>query len=86
MEARWETAVGGTYGGRRFIILVNAITDANPECTKKPSDTNQAKGKATCPESYWPQSPNECVDSEDLKKSTLVASSYKTERTHESGE
>jgi hypothetical protein len=37
-----------THRSGRFVILVYASTDANPERIENASETDKAKGKATC--------------------------------------
>jgi hypothetical protein len=62
-----------TYECRRFIILVDPITDANPERNEYTSEANKAESNATCIDSYPPQSCNEHVDSKYLARCAQVA-------------
>jgi hypothetical protein len=55
-----------THGCRDFIILVDPTADANPECNEYPNEAYNLKSKATCFDSYPPQSCYERVDSKYL--------------------
>jgi hypothetical protein len=61
-----------TYRCGSLIVLVNAITNTNPECNKKSCNSNYAKSKASRSTSYIPPSHYECMESENLVSSKLV--------------
>ena len=63
---RSSEKIGNTYRCRGFIVLVDAITDADPEHDVKSCDDNNAKSKVTCSNSNFPQSHYECMGGEDL--------------------
>ena len=47
-------------------MLVNPITNTDPECNEKRCESNYAKSKVTCSNSYFPQSHYECMSGENL--------------------
>jgi hypothetical protein len=66
----WRLSI--TYGGRRFIILVNCVVNANPERNKYTSEANKAESNAPCFGPYPPQCCNERVDSKYLVWCSMV--------------
>jgi hypothetical protein len=60
--------LGITYGCRRFIILMEAITEANPEPNENIHEANHSKSDSTCSDTHLPQSDYERVDSKDLDR------------------
>ena len=64
---------GNTYRCRSLKVLVKAITKTDPECDEKRYKGNHAKGKATCSNSYFPQSHDECMDGEYLTSCASVS-------------
>jgi hypothetical protein len=45
---------GKTYGCRRFVLLVEAITETNTEYNENTNKTNKAESKPTC---FYPHRP-----------------------------
>jgi hypothetical protein len=60
-----------TDRSRACIVLVNASTNANGKRTIGAYKANQASSKASCSQSYSPQSGHECVDGENLVRKNL---------------
>ena len=54
------------YRGRRFIVLVEAIAETNPECNENTSKANKAESNPTCFHPYGPQSRYERVNGKYL--------------------
>src|SRR6266850_5076219 len=64
-----------TDWSRACIILVNASTNASRKRTIGAYKANQANRKASCFQSYSPQSGHECVNGENLVKICIIRSS-----------
>jgi hypothetical protein len=58
----------GTYRCRRFIILVKAITAANPEPGENRREADYTESNPTCFNTYSPQGGYKCVDGKDLER------------------
>jgi len=79
-----------THGCRDFIILVDPTADANPECNEYPNEAYNLESKATCFDSYPPQSCYERVDSKYLLRRVSIhvklTDSEHGEGTHKSNQ
>ena len=69
---RGDVKSGNMYGRGGLKVLVNSITNANPERNEKTCEGNDAERKVTCFSSYLPQSRRECVNGEYLVGCALV--------------
>jgi hypothetical protein len=57
-----------TYGGGSYIMLIKAITEANPECKENDDEGNGYTSNPTCMETYSPQGSYKCVETQELER------------------